>query len=55
MSTVSIFAIVREKESKVLVTQLNTNEINELDDNGIESLVRGWCQKKKLTFVEYTL
>jgi hypothetical protein len=55
MSTYYIFAIVKETERRLLVTTLNEQEMDEQGDFGIEMLVLDWCQKKKLTFIDYSI
>jgi hypothetical protein len=50
-----IVAYVEEQEKPVFVTTMSPQEANKLGDEGVERMVRDWCEKRNppLTFVDY--
>ena len=52
---IKIYAVVKERENHLFVGTLTEREADDLGDYGVELMVREYCEKKSLTFVDYAL
>jgi hypothetical protein len=48
-----IYAIVKERDEQLFVCTLSAQEMDDNGDMGIEMLVKAWCERKRLTFIDY--
>jgi len=55
MSAYRIHALTEEKDTPLFVTTLTGTEFNTLGELGIDELVAKWCEKRKLTYIDFTV
>lgn len=51
----SIYAVVKEHSEYQFVCKLSRRDIDDNGDYGIEQIVREWCNRNGLTFVNYAI